>query len=244
MLTTSLGQDRSKKRKKGVYLVLNLELADFGTSLPVPGTVTALTIRGNKVGIVDGTDSKVPKVLLVDTDLLTRLCREQPNLRPKAVDVITETRNNLLFLKMLDPGNLPADLEPVKQRPRIDVPQMDTTVVTTRQDIRRHDLEGGQFLVVIIERDHVLDMAASPVLLPEEMTLAEVLPIRDVGRESLGDIEIEFALNDTQSKSLPDELVRCCPIQQSTCLLGETRRRGMGKGEIVERYRKIEDTEK
>lgn len=100
--------------RESVYLVFNLELADFGTSLPVPGTVAALSIRGNEVGIIDGTDSQIPKVLLIDTDLLTRLCREQSDLRLKFVDIITETRDNLLLLEMLDPGNLPADLETVE----------------------------------------------------------------------------------------------------------------------------------
>ena len=76
-------------------------------------------------------------------------------------------------------------------------------------------------MVVVIKRDHVLDMASSPVLLPEEMALAEELPIRDVGRERLGNIEIELALDDVQSESLPDELVRRCLIEQSTCLLGK-----------------------
>lgn len=96
---------------------------------------------------------------------------------------------------------------------------MDPTVITACQNIGRHDLEGSQLLVVVIERDHVLDMAPSPVLLPEKMALAEELPIWDIGRERLGDIEIELALDDVQSESLPDELVRRCPIEQSTCLL-------------------------
>lgn len=213
----------SRKKKDGesvsVYLVFNFELADFSTSLPVPGTIAALSIRGNEVGIVDGTDSQIPKVLLIDTDLLARLCRKQPDLRPEFADIVTETRDNLLLLEMLDPGDLSADLETVEKRSRVDVPQMDPTVVTACQDIRRHDLEGRQLLVVVIERDHVLDMAPSPVFLPEEMALAEELPIRDIGRERLGDIEIELALDDVQSESLPDELVRRCPIEKSTCLL-------------------------
>lgn len=199
--------------------VFNLELADFGTSLPVPGSVATLSIRGNEVGIVDGTDSQIPKVLLIETDLLTRLCREQPDLRLQFVDIITETRDNLLFLEMLDPGDFPTDLEPVKQRSCVDVPQMHPTVVTACQNIGCHNLEGRQLLVVVIERDHVLDMAPSPVLLPKEMTLAEELPVRDIGRERLGDIEIELALDDVQSESLPDELVRRCAIEQSTCQL-------------------------
>lgn len=219
----SLGQDRKRRRKdsKSVYLVFNLELADFGTSLPVPGSVATLSIRGNEIGIVDGTDSQIPKVLLIETDLLTRLCRKQPDLRLQFVDIITETRDNLLFLEMLDPGDFPTDLEPVKQRSRVDVPQMHPTVVTACQDIGCHNLEGRQLLVVVIERDHVLDMAPSPVLLPKEMTLAEELPVRDIGRERLGDIEIELALDDVQSESLPDELVRRCAIEQSTCLLSK-----------------------
>ena len=51
-------------------------------------------------------------------------------------------------------------------------------------------------MIVVIERDHVLDLAATPVLLPEKMALAKELPIRDVGGKCLRDIKIEFALDD------------------------------------------------
>lgn len=149
------------------YLIFHSELADFGTRPPVPGSVSALTIRSHEVLVVDGTDGKIPEVFFVQPNLLARLSRKQSDLGPHLFNIVSKTGNNLFLLEMLDPRDLAFDLEAVQQRAGIDVPQMDSAIVTPCEDKGRHDLQGGQLLVVVVQSDHVLHLAQTPVLLPQ-----------------------------------------------------------------------------
>ena len=102
----------------------------------------------------------------------------------------------------------------MQQRASANVPQMNPTIVAAREDIGCHDLERRQLLVIIVERNDILDLAASPIALSKQMSFAKVLPVGDVGRQRLWDVKVELALNKIERNLLPYELVRGGPVEQ------------------------------
>ena len=129
-------------------------------------------------------------------------------------DIVSQSCDHVFILQILDPSDLALDLKAVQQRASADVPQMNSTIVTAREDIGCHDLERRQLLVIIIERNDILDLAASPIALSKQMSFAEVLPVGDVGRQRLWDVKVELALNKIERNPFPYELVRGGPIEQ------------------------------